>query len=215
MGRVRMGRARCEQTWERMLLWGSSKMFLSLSLPLCLFFFHLVPRLSFLSSFSAFIFSRVGRSSMPRILSSECDKHEEDKNELSSILLHRVLYDEILNNNIFAQSYMQTWYYINPLPSICLIFNFFLKFQRYRFFSNFFLILSRINLWFNCGDTLYTFGSLAPRRRSDTGFAWSRVPRHLFGIRINKASTLSISRARLGFYISFSAHTIPRVRGTP
>lgn len=49
-------------------------------------------------------------------------------------------------------------------------------------------------------DTLYTFGSLAPR--SDTGFAWSRVPRHLFGIRINKASTLSISRARLGFYIS-------------
>lgn len=74
--RLRMGWARCEQrgqqTWERMLLWGSSKMFLSLSLPL-LFFFHPVPRLlffprlSFLSSFPAFIFScRTILESAPR-----------------------------------------------------------------------------------------------------------------------------------------------------
>lgn len=66
------------------------RFFLSLSL-LFLFFFHPVPRLlffprlSFLSPFSAFIFSCRTISSS-RIRSEKCDKHEEDKNELSSIL---------------------------------------------------------------------------------------------------------------------------------
>ena len=110
---LHMGRARCEQrgqqTWERMLLWGSSKTFLSLSLSSIPFLFSPCSTTSFFSTTLFFI-------SLPRfyILVSDDPRLESAPRNAINTKKIRTNYHQFFTvprwniKYIFAQSYMES-----------------------------------------------------------------------------------------------------------